>query len=492
MQSESNTPLSVRPRILVVDDEKTIRLGCRESLLQEDYDVDTAETGDRGMDMIQTNHYDVILLDLMMPGLSGFEVLARVKDLHPGTVVIVITGYATVEHSIEAMRKGAFDFLPKPFTPDRLKVVVSKALDYTRALQDIAGEKSRMRVLINICSAGILVTDAEKNIVLANPAFLKIMRYPDDAFMGCPAAEVLPCKPILEMIDQALTAAPDPLYEDTREIQLTDGEDRSETFYSVRCVPFLDRIGRIVGTVTVLQDITHLKKLDQLKTDFVSMVAHEIRGPMNSVLAQIHILSDGLAGDITPKQNEILNRMAARVNSLQDLANDLLDLVKKEAGLVALQREACDIQEILKEQVGFQQPKAAAKGLSLELAEMPDLPPVMANRHNMEEVFANLITNAIHYTFDAGTITVGARPEGSRICVTIADTGIGIAPEDKERIFDRFFRVKNEKTRYVTGTGLGLPIVKRIIDAHDGAIRVESELGRGTTFYVYLPVKTAS
>ena len=116
------------PKILVIDDEKIIRRGCREVLTQEGYETLIVESGEQGLAMIEKEHFDVILLDLMMPGLSGFDVLLHVKTLHPDTAIIIITGYATIENSIEAMKNGAFDFIPKPFAPEQLRVVVSKAI----------------------------------------------------------------------------------------------------------------------------------------------------------------------------------------------------------------------------------------------------------------------------------------------------------------------------------------------------------------------------
>ena len=131
-----------QPTILVIDDEKRIREGCYKILIKENCSVEMAENGESGLKMLAEKHYDIILTDLMMPGIGGMEVLAKVREQHPDSVSIVITGFATLEHSIEAMKKGAFDFIPKPFTPDHLRVVVSKAIQMTRTLQDIATEKN--------------------------------------------------------------------------------------------------------------------------------------------------------------------------------------------------------------------------------------------------------------------------------------------------------------------------------------------------------------
>ena len=487
MTERQSIGILFKPKILVVDDEKVIREGCREVLTLEGFEVVLAENGEQGLEMIEKVHFDVVLLDLMMPGISGFDVLSHVKALHPDTSIIVITGYATVEHSIEAMKNGAFDFIPKPFSPDQLRVVVSKAIDHTGALKDISNEKSRMRVLINLLANGVMVTDVEKKLVLANPAFMKITGFKGDDIIGRPFTELVQQEQLQQMVEHALSMPESEFTELTEELEIAkSGEDGTAT-YVARCRPFRDRIGRNLGTITVLSDITYLKEINQRQSDFVSMVAHEIRSPMNSVMAQIKVIQDGLAGDVTQKQSEILSRASKKIGGLVTLSSELLDLAKRETGLVALERKSCNMTEVLKDQVDFHQPKAQAKGIQLKLDPLPDLPPVLANKQNMEEVLSNLIANAINYTPREGMITVSARPEKHHLCISVSDTGIGIGVEDLDRIFDRFYRVKNEKTRYIIGTGLGLPIVKSIVEAHDGMIRVESTPDHGSTFYVYIP-----
>jgi len=479
-----------KPKILVVDDEKVIREGCREVLTLEGFEVVVAENGEQGLEMIEKVHFDVVLLDLMMPGISGFDVLSHIKALHPDTSIIVITGYATVEHSIEAMKSGAFDFIPKPFSPDQLRVVVSKAIEHSGALKDIANEKSRMRVLINLIANGVMVTDAEKKLVLANPAFMKIMGFKGDDIIGRPFTELVQQEQLQQMVERALSMPESEVTELTEELEIPRNGEGVTATYVARCRPFRDRIDRNLGTITVLSDITYLKEINQRQSDFVSMVAHEIRSPMNSVMAQIKVIQDGLAGDVTQKQSEILGRASEKINGLVTLSSELLNLAKRETGLIALERKSCNMTEVLKDQIDFHQPKAQAKKIQIELDLLPDLPPVLANKQNMEEVLSNLIANAINYTPEGGSITVSARPEKHHLCISVSDTGIGIEKEDLNRIFDRFYRVKNEKTRYIIGTGLGLPIVKGIVEAHDGMIRVESKPDYGSTFYVYIPFVT--
>jgi two-component system phosphate regulon sensor histidine kinase PhoR len=247
-------------------------------------------------------------------------------------------------------------------------------------------------------------------------------------------------------------------------------------------------MGINLGTVTVLHDITTLKKMDQLKSDFVSMVAHEIRSPMNSVLAQLKVVLDGLAGDLTKKQQEILSRASGKIKALSDLSTELLDLARIESGLITQGKETFDMARLLADQVAFYQAQAQAKDIRLELDSLPELPPVVGNRSNMEEVLSNLISNALNYTSEGGSVRVSASAENDYLCIRVMDTGMGIPDEEIDRIFERFYRVKTDKTRHIPGTGLGLSIVKSILEAHNGMIRVESMPDKGSTFYVYLPL----
>jgi len=485
----NDTISGIRPKVLVVDDEKRIRDVCSRFLSGEGFEVSLAENGDQGVAMIDGSHYDIILLDLMMPGISGMEVLERVTALHPDTVVIVITGYATVEHSIEAMKKGAFDFLPKPFTPQDLRIIIRKAIKFLRTLADISTEKSRMRVMINALGDGVLITDMEKRVVLANPAFLRFTGINETSVTGKNIDDLINDSALIEIINKSIALPPDRFAEQTGEITTVGKDESDKKILAIRCIPFRDRINRTLGTITVVQDITAQKKIDQMKSDFVSMVAHEIKSPLNSILMQITVLTDGLAGELTEKQKEILGRSAEKIRSLINLSAELLDLAKIESGLINQEKESLDLNEVVHSQVEFFRQRAASKSLTLDMIENKDRVLVMGNRSNIEEVVSNLITNAIRYTPEGGRITAEVSIEKDYGCIRVSDTGIGIAKEDIDRIFERFVRIKNEKTRFINGTGLGLAIVKSIVDAHNGMIKVDSEVDKGTTFSVYLPLK---
>lgn len=475
------------PHILVIDDEPRIRDACKMVLNSMRFTVDTAPDGLTGLDMIEDNHYDILLLDLMMPNISGFEVLERVRDIDPDTVVIVITGYATLEHSIEAMKKGAFDFIPKPFTPDQLRAVVSKSLRYTHALQDIATTKSRLRVMVHKLRDGVLTTDREKRIVLANPAFRHMIGYKGTSAVGMKVDEVISDPKLLKSIDEALAMPAGTFAELTHEYTRPDSSDTSERIYGVRCAPFRGRSETTLGTITVLHDITAIKRMDQMKSDFVSMVSHEIRSPINSLLMQLKIILDGLAGDVTEKQREILERASDKMLNLNNLVTELLDLSRIESGLVAHETERIKIADFLTEQQEFHQPYALENDMTIVVDIEENLPDLMASPTHLEEICSNLVTNSIKYSPRGGSIKIAATTRDDYLCLEFSDTGFGISQEDLDKIFTRFYRVKDSNTRQIHGTGLGLAIVKSIIDSLHGSISVSSELGKGTTFSLLLP-----
>ncbi len=474
------------PQILVVDDEVRIREGCQMVLSELGFEVAIASDGEEGLRMIEERYFDIILLDLMMPTISGFDVLSRVRDLHPDTVVIVITGYATIEHSIEAMKKGAFDFIPKPFNPEQLRAVVAKAIKYYRALQDIADSRSRLRMVVNRLTDGVMTTDDCKRIVLANPAFRHAIGIHGEDIIGHQVSEYTTDETLNEMIDQALVMPLDTSDELTRELVVSQGT--AERILSARCAPFRGRAGRNLGTITVLHDITALKKIDQMKSDFVSMVSHEIRSPMNSLLMQLKIILDGLAGTVTDKQRAILERASGKILNLTDLVTELLDLARIESGLITHDKETIEMQDLLAEQVKFHEGSAQEKNIGIRFERVDHLPAILANRQGMDEVFTNLITNAIKYSPANTEITISTGIENRCLTVIVRDSGFGIPEEDLDKIFTRFYRVKNADTREIHGTGLGLAIVKSIVEAHHGNLRVESELGQGTAFTVLLPL----
>jgi signal transduction histidine kinase len=242
-----------------------------------------------------------------------------------------------------------------------------------------------------------------------------------------------------------------------------------------------------MGSVTVIQDISHLKELDKMKSEFIAMVTHELRAPIAAVEQQLSVILNKMAGDVTEKQEQLLHRAKERTKGLLDLIRDLLDLSKIEAGKMVQYKEPLYLQEVIQRVVELMRAQAENKKIDLQFSPPSKISLIHADRNSMEGIFTNLISNAIKYTPEGGAVFVQLGEEGGFVKASVSDTGIGIKREDLSRIFDKFYRVKSSETRQIVGTGLGLSIVKSIVDAHLGSISVESEEGGGTTFTILLP-----
>ena len=486
--------------ILVIDDEQIMREGCSRILSKDGWAVITAENGKQGLDEIQTRleDIDVILLDLMMPGMSGMEVLDQVRGINPTLLVIVITGYATVESAVEAMKKGAYDFIPKPFTPDQLRIVVRRALEKRalqkeaeflrrereKSLRDIATEKSKIKTIINCMGDGVLVCDRDGCIVLTNPAAGRMLKTSETSLLGNFLSQCNLHSELSKTIEESL-GAKDMGYTSVSQ-ELSIGEP-GEIFLRAHTAPVRNDIGETMGSVTVLQDISHLKELDKMKSEFIAMVTHELRAPIAAVEQQLTVILNKMAGEVTEKQEKLLSRAKERTKGLLDLIKDLLDLSKIEAGKMVQYKEPIALREVVQRVVDLMRAEAENKKIDLQFSAPLEIPLIHADRNSMEGIFTNLISNAIKYTPEGGKVWVTLSEEGGFVRTAVSDTGIGIKKEDLPRIFDKFYRVKTTETRQIVGTGLGLSIVKSIVDAHLGSIFVESEVGKGTTLTILLP-----
>jgi signal transduction histidine kinase len=242
-----------------------------------------------------------------------------------------------------------------------------------------------------------------------------------------------------------------------------------------------------MGTVTVLQDITAFKELDEMKSDFINMVAHELRSPLVAIRQQNSVLLEGLAGPLQDKQQDLVGKGLKKIDQLLELINDLLDIAKIEAGKPLQHRVPVDLCKLVEDTVGLLETRAQEKGISLSYA-CDNVKRILADPKGIEEILSNLVTNAINYSPEGGEVSLNVSGQNEYVEIRVADKGVGIAPEELPKIFDKFYRVKHPKTRQVMGTGLGLAIVKGIVDAHQGKIEVKSIPDKGTTIRILLPI----
>lgn len=485
-------------KILIVDDEKPIRTACAKILSEEGALTQAAADGLEGWDKAQEGGFDLALVDLKMPQMDGMELLARLNELDPDMIKIVITGYATLETAVQAVQKGAYDYISKPFTPGELRNRVTQGLEKRalsleakrlreereRNLLELANEKSRTQTIIQCMGDGLLVTNRAHQVVFCNPAGRRLLKVKRPIQVGEPLENMTPDLEFVEFVKDSMRMKENSAMVSKELSPLVPGDP----VLMANSAPVRDEKGEIIGAVTVLRDITELKELDKAKSNFVSMVAHELRAPLAAIQGYLDVMLEGIGLDDPQKIQKILNRSRERTHALLALINDLLTLSRMESGRVAKEKEKVAIGGLLEEVVEFLRGKAAEKQVSLQLDLSEGLPEIWASREDLIRVFTNLLDNAIKYNRSGGEVEVRAEKDEAFIRISIRDTGIGIPPRDLEHIFDEFYRVKIPETRTISGTGLGLSIAKKILEAHDGHIEVESQVQQGSIFRVLLPI----
>lgn len=492
-------PLDDPLTILVIDDEKGIRDGAQRILTKMDFSVKTAGRGEEGLEILENHPVSIILLDLKMPGMDGMEVLERVKQENPEILVIVITGYATIETAIEAMKRGAYDFIPKPFEPDQLRIVVNRAkekvhlefqarkleLEKQRTLSDLNAEQSRIRTIIDSLPNGVLVTNTEGVVVFTNPALKALLGLAPDSVPGETIENYIPDQSLCQLIMDISRGR----HLDFEDIPQYEFSIDNQKFLLARSRPVIGQRNECLGAIVTIVDITAMKILDRLKSEFVAKVSHELRSPLSTIHEQLALVLNDLIDQVSPTERHLLSRAKEKTKGLISLIGDLLDLSRIESGAVCQEIQPVQVEDLLEQIVDFLGDRARSKNQTLTL-QRPEqkLPPIKADPLTLESIFGNLITNAINYTDEGGKITVAVDLSGLNIRVQVIDNGFGIEERYLDKIFERFYRVKNEKTRYITGTGLGLPIVKGLVDSLGGFISVKSTPGQGSTFIVLLPV----
>ncbi len=487
------------PPILVVDDELGMREGCRKILVGEGYEVETAEDGLAALGLFrERGDFAAALVDLKMPRMDGLTLIRRLRELDDDVVVLVTTAYASIDSAVEATRRGAYGYIPKPFTPDEVLLALRNGLE-RRALSmearklreerekrlfEVAFERSKCNTIINCMTDGVVVVNRDSQIVLRNAAAVKIVPECEVLPLPCPIAS-LQCDELRAIIADALQASSGAVIV-SKELQL------GKSTYMVNASPVLEPNGEMVGAVALFRDITPLKKLEAAKSMFVGMVAHELKGPVAAIEGYLNVVLSGLAGEDPDRSRKMMRRAVARAQTLRSLVSELLSLTAIETGDFAIKRLPLDLRGTVVQAVELCKQEAEEKGIILSVHHKNGnvREPVLADQEAMLSVFRNLIDNAIKFTPDGGHVDVIIQRSEMFTKVLVRDDGIGMTPDEAEHAFDEFFRAKNRYTAHVDGTGLGLSLAKRIVEMHHGRITVRTAPEQGTTFTVSLPTAT--
>lgn len=376
-------------RILVVDDEKEIRGFLSKALTRMGgFQVELAESGEEALQKMEKEPFDLVLTDLKMPKMDGLQLISEIAKSKPETLTMMMTGHGTIDSALEAMKRGASDYLMKPLNLDELIIRIRKVLD----------EKQR---------------------------FVRLRDFADQ----------------LEKANQ------------------------------------------------------ELRRIDSMKSEFVSIASHELRTPLAAIKNAVQLVLKETTGKINENQAKFLSMAERNINRLTNILNDLLNLSRIESGRIELKFENIGLKGIIELTASSLRPHADGKSIKIDLEISEQLPPVYGDPEKIEQILTNLIGNAVKFTPDGGRILITAQSlshdekggYGDRIAVSVKDTGIGIPSEHLDAIFEKFHQVEGSLQRSVSGTGLGLAITRGLVEAHQGKIWVESEVGKGSTFTFTLP-----
>jgi len=371
-------------------------------------------------------------------------------------------------------RKDAFDEARVNFL-STLAGQAAVLVENARLFQAAEGGRRRLAAILASTTDAILVTDAESRLLLTNPAAQRLLALDESAYGRPLSSLALP-----EPLKHALIQGKDEKQHPAVEVPLDD----KRTFYA-SIAPITGAEGATLGMVAVMRDVTHFKELDEMKSEFVSTVSHDLRAPLTFIRGYATMLT--MVGDLNDKQHDYLDRILEGIDQMSALIGDLLNLRRIEAG-VGIRQEPCRLGLILVEAVDTMRARAAAKGITLRLEPAEGAPTVIGDRTLLRQAVSNLVDNAIKYTPTSGQVSVGLGTTHKEAVIHITDTGIGIAPEDQVRLFEKFYRIKRRETGNIQGTGLGLALVKSIIGRHGGRVWVESVPNQGSTFYIALPL----
>lgn len=343
------------------------------------------------------------------------------------------------------------------------------AVENARLYAATEKERDTLNTILRDTEDSIIVVDDQGHVLFCNPAASRAFNVSLTRCYGQPLAEVFDHREVVELFSKEARSGRGR----RTEIALADGRSLHAQLTIIRGV----------GRVVVMQDITHLKDLDRIKSDFVTTVSHDLRTPLTAILGYVELVRR--TGSLTKQQRQFLERIVFSVQSITVLISELLELGKIEAGFDE-DREPVSLAAVVRHVIETCRQTWEAKRHTLQVRLPDDLPPVLGNPLRLHQVVSNLLDNAIKYTPEDGQIRVLLEPEGDFQILRVADTGIGVAQKDLPYIFDKFYR-SDEAIEKFSGTGLGLSIVKGIVERHDGRIWVDSQVGKGTTFTVMLP-----
>lgn len=532
-------------RVLLVEDNDDDALLIRESLSETTLEIERAERLSTALAKLARSKFDAVLLDLSLPDAWGLDTIRRLRREAAAVPIVVLTGLNDEEIALRAVEEGAQDYLFKGQADGHwLARSLRYAIQRHRAEETLKERNRELLILQKISETilgsldlkAVLEKILEETMVsdsfdLGNIRLLDRSGEMLEVVAGrgyrCPES-VLGHRALARTTESEQSKFGDRLFREPcveEELQQCDGYRtlKKEGVESFVMVPVRAN-GEVVGTlqlasrtprkfkpeeVNLLQTIGNqlgvavqkaqlyeetsrqaleLEKANKMQADFAAMIAHDLRSPLMNIMGVVEVMTEGMFGSVTKEQKKWLARIEANSQNLVDLVSDFLDVSKLESGYVDINREMVNLTGLIQKNVDSYRVLALDKRISIHGAVDPSLPSVQADPRRLEQVLSNLITNAIKFTGEGGTVEVGAALAGATLIrVWVRDDGVGIAANEMGHLFEKYRQGGNVKHSSHKGTGLGLVICKMIVEAHGGRIWAESTEGSGATFLFSLP-----
>lgn len=524
-----------RERVLVADDMQNILDLCTRILTNEGYEVVGVRNGTEAIGLAQRERFDLFLTDIMMPGIKGLETAQAIRDIHPDCVIVVMTGFGTMDTAIQALRLGFSEFLVKPFKPQDLKLAINRALEKER----LRSENERLNALVPLfelnktmmatveedeLSAQVLRTacnelGADQGILMLLERSQEYLRIRATSGTGSAVSDGA-AKTVLEASRRMLGARRQVLVQTPEEaVPIVSDVMQSLNAGSLLFSPLLAMdvpIGALILTksaesprfalgdsellsvlcgqaAVALQNARlfeeiqrayrELQELDHMKTEFINIAAHELRTPLAILMGHADLLESDVQDPGTRQRLQIIVRNALRLRGLIDA---LLDLRHLSTGEAKVRITEFDLGELV-EDVLADFPAIQEREVSIAVDVPGDLAMAQGDREKVQYTLTILIDNAIRFTPQGGDVGIEVSEQEDEFWVAVWDTGVGIAEEEFERIFRPFYQVEDSLTREHEGMGVGLSIAKGLVDVYGGRIWVESVIGQGSRFTFTVP-----
>jgi two-component system phosphate regulon sensor histidine kinase PhoR len=467
---------SARPVVWIVDDSPLDAERARR-VLEPDHKVEVFGDGSALLEQLASRPApDLLVLDWVMPGVSGIEVCRFLRGAampHPEMAILLLTMQTQTEQIVEGLAAGANDYLVKPYADPELRARVEALLRSKKLLERAQKAEASVLALLEHAPDPLVGVDGQYRVTYANGEAQRALGRAADSLLGRPLSEALPKLPLDQLADAVVLLRP-----------LPDIEIGDQIFSpTVRALPSDAHSGLTIS----LRNVTARRQKESRRLDFYSIIAHDLRSPLGAMLMRAEILLRGGRGVLAPEQAAELRKMESHIRSLVALINDFLDFARMEEAAHKMELARVDLATLLTEIIEDFKPLVENTRQRIEVDARPGQAWVLGDRRRLQQVVTNLIANAIKFTPAGGNIMVSARLKDRRCEVVVEDDGAGIDPGVLPTLFQRYSRGPTSKsTKDADGTGLGLLIVREIIEAHGGDVGVESAPGQGSRFWFRL------